>query len=217
MRLKFLTVLTTILQLWRWCHAVWQIHTSFLQNTCLHLHRKQWFPLLHQYIRLPIASNCIKLPLTTTMTFSCIIISYQFAKGASSGYHFICIDTTVTYQWIMQFHQLLFLQWHFDGCWNSQPSHTIPNNTQHCKFDNISYIHAHAQMTVIYTYFSASFTVVAQDEDTKMHFIIQWYLLYKELLTIKITYTQWLKSERESAVLGNDMLVEMSPHQAKWH
>lgn len=44
-------------------------------------------------------------------------------------------------------------------------------------------------MMVIYTYFSASFTVVAQDEDTKMYFIFQWYLLYKELLTIKITYT----------------------------
>jgi hypothetical protein len=33
--------------------------------------------------------------------------------------------------------------------------------------------HAHAQITVIYTYFSASFTVVAQDEDTKMYFIFQ--------------------------------------------
>jgi len=44
-------------------------------------------------------------------------------------------------------------------------------------------------MMVIYTYFSVSFTVVAQDEDAKMYFIFQWYLLYKELLTIKITYT----------------------------
>jgi hypothetical protein len=48
--------------------------------------------------------------------------------------------------------------------------HTIPNYTHQCKFDNISYINAHAWMTVIYTYFSASFTVVAQDEYTKMHF-----------------------------------------------
>lgn len=44
-------------------------------------------------------------------------------------------------------------------------------------------------MMVIYTYyFSASFTIVAQDEDTKTYFIFQWYLMYKELLTIKITY-----------------------------
>ena len=82
----------------------------------------------------------------------------------------------------MQFHQLSFLQWHLDVCWNSPPSHTIPNYTQHCKSDNISYIHAHAQMVVIYTYFSASFNVVAQDEDTKMYFIFQLYLLYKKQL-----------------------------------
>ena len=73
----------------------------------------------------------------------------------------------------MQFHKVLFLQWHLDVCWYSPLSHTILNYTQHCKFDNISYIHAHAQMMTIYTYFSASFTVLAQDEDTKMHFIFQ--------------------------------------------
>lgn len=74
-------------------------------------------------------------------------------------------------------------------CLNSPPSHIILDYIQNCKFDNISYIHAHAQMMVIYTYFSASFTVLAQDEDTKMYFIFQWNLLYKEPLTIKITYT----------------------------
>jgi len=73
----------------------------------------------------------------------------------------------------MQFRQLLVLQWHLDGCLNSPPSHTILDYIQNCKFDNISYIHAHAQMMVIYTYFSASFTVLAQDEDTKMYFIFQ--------------------------------------------
>jgi len=50
---------------------------------------------------------------------------------------------------------------------------TFSHYIQNCKFDNISYIHAHAQMMVIYTYFSASCTVLAQDEDTKMYFIFQ--------------------------------------------
>ena len=73
----------------------------------------------------------------------------------------------------MHCHQLLFLQLHLDVCWDSPPSHTIPNYNQHCKFDDISYVHAYAQMMVIYTYFSASSTVVAQDEDTKMYLIFQ--------------------------------------------
>jgi hypothetical protein len=76
-----------------------------------------------------------------------------------------------------------------DVCWNSPSSHTIPIYTQHCKFDNISYTHAHAQMMVIYTYFSVCFTAVAQDEETKMYLIFQLYLLYKEPLMIKIIYT----------------------------
>jgi hypothetical protein len=42
-------------------------------------------------------------------------------------------------------------------------------------------------MMVIYTYFSASSTVVAQDEDTKMYLIFSMISVIQG--TIKITYT----------------------------
>jgi hypothetical protein len=152
--IKLLTVLTTILLFWRWCHVVWDTYQfSFKTLAYIYTGEDSGFHYCTNTL------DCLKQVTAWNYHWqlpwlSCIIISHQFAKRASTGCHFICIDTTVTYQWIMQFHQFLFLQWHLDVCWNSPPSHIILNYTQQCKFDNISYIHAHAQMMVIYTYFS---------------------------------------------------------------